>query len=347
MTILGIDMGWDNSVSCLFDKETGEVAYEALASNREAFEKRIKAVKPDLVVIEAGPMAGWVRDLCQELKVRLLVLNTNDEPWRWSKIKKKTDRKDALKLTQLAAFSQVSPVHVPERSTRQWRQLIIYRETVGSLIRSIKNRIRALLLQEEMQLAGGAKAWSPGELAKLKKMSKPLEKCQMEELWRGMIGLELDRMQVLQEQLAKVEQKLDQLARKDARVALLMTAPGVGVRTAEAVVAMVDVPERFGRGREVACYTGLTPRKYQSGNMDRDGHISRAGNGLVRKLLNQAAWVGIRSCSRMQRIYEQVKRKSPKRSKTAVVAVSRHLVVWLWAMLRDGQAYQQTPAQMA
>ena len=347
MVILGIDMGWGNSVSCLFNKETGEVAYEGISTNRESYKKRISAVKPDLVVIEAGPMAGWVRDLCEQLGVRLLVLNTNDEPWQWSKVKKKTDRKDALKLTQLAAFSQTTPVHVPQRKVRQWRQLIQYRDTLGSEIISIKNRLRGLLLQEDIRLPAGAKAWSPAEYAKLKAMAKPLGKCKEDEIWQGMIGMEMDRMEELEKQQALIEKKLNGIAKQDKRVELLMTVPGVGVRTAEAVVSMIDVAERFGRGREISCYVGLTPRKYQSGKMDRDGHISRAGNGLLRKLLNQAAWSGMRSCPRMKMIFEKVKRKSPKRNKTAIVAVSRHLIVWLWAMLRDGREYQATVPKMA
>ena len=90
----------------------------------------------------------------------------------------------------------------------------------------------------------------------------------------------------------------------------------------------------------MAAYAGLSPRKHQSGKTDHDGHISRAGNGLLRRLLVQAAWSGKRSSLRMQRIYERVRKSSPRRSKQAIVAVARHLLVWLWAMLRDGSSWQ-------
>src|SRR5687768_16055372 len=83
MKILAIDMGWSNSVSCLFDSGSGEVRYQTLVSGREPFAKLLAEIGPELVVIEAGPMAGWVRDLCEEMRLKLLVLNTNDEPWRW------------------------------------------------------------------------------------------------------------------------------------------------------------------------------------------------------------------------------------------------------------------------
>ena len=85
MKILAIDMGWSNSVSCLFDTDSGEVQYKALITGKEPFARLLKEINPEQVVIEAGPMAGWVRDLCEQMKLKLLVLNTNDEPWRWRK----------------------------------------------------------------------------------------------------------------------------------------------------------------------------------------------------------------------------------------------------------------------
>lgn len=336
MKILGIDMGWSKSVSCLLNSDSGEVVYETIVTGKEPFAKRIEQAKCDLVVIEAGPMAGWVRDLCEQRNQKLLVLNTNDEPWQWLKVKKKTDRKDALKLCRIAMMQQGSEVHVPKQEVRQWRQLIFYRDTLASEMTSIKNRLRAVLLQEDIRLPSGKKAWSGQDYQKLVALGRELAECKGDELWRGMVKLELDRLEQLMQQLQTVETKLNALAKKDPRVQRLQQVPGVGARTAELVVAMIDEPTRFGRGREVASYGGFTPKKYQSGKMDRDGRISRAGNGLLRKYLVQAAWSGKRGCRAMQEIYQRVRKNSPKRSKQAIVAVSRHLLIWLWAMLRDG-----------
>ena len=340
MKILAIDMGWSNSVSCLFDSQTGEVQYKTLVTGKEAFAKLLAEIRPDQVVIEAGPMAGWVRDLCEEMKLNLLVLNTNDEPWRWRNVKKKTDRKDAFKLTQVAALKEGKSVHVPEHSVRQWRQLIYYRQTLVDEMVSIKNRLRAVLLQEDQHLPSGKKAWEAESWRKLEETSRDVQECQKDDLWRGVVKIELRRLEQLEAHLVEVEKKLDALAKEDERIKRLKAVPGVGARTAELVVALIDDPRRFGRGRRVAAYAGLSPRKHQSGNMDRDGHISRCGNGLLRKLLVQAAWSGKRSSLRMSRIYERVKKGSGRRSKQAIVAVARHLLVWLWAMLRDGSNWQ-------
>src|SRR5438445_12627108 len=147
MKILAIDMGWSNSVSCLFDTDSGEVQYKALITGKEPFARLLKEINPEQVVIEAGPMAGWVRDLCEQLKLKLLVLNTNDEPWRWRNVKKKTDRKDAYKLTRVVALGEANLVHVPEHAVRQWRELIYYRQKVVFEMVAIKIRLRAVLLQ--------------------------------------------------------------------------------------------------------------------------------------------------------------------------------------------------------
>jgi transposase len=223
---------------------------------------------------------------------------------------------------------------------RQWRQLIYYRQTLVDEMVSIKNRLRAVLLQEDLRLPSGQKAWEKESWEKLSEMAKDPGECGKDDLWRGIVKVELARLEELSAHLAAVEKKLDALAKEDERVKRLKQAPGVGTRTAELVVALIDDPQRFGRGRKVAAYAGLSPRKHQSGKTDRDGHISRCGNGLLRKLLVQAAWSGKRKSLRMQRIYERVRKSSGRRSKQAIVAVARHLLVWLWAMLRDGSNWQ-------
>jgi transposase len=339
MKILAIDMGWSNSVSCLFNTDSGEVQYKTVITGKEPFARLLQEMRPEKVVIEAGPMAGWVRDLCEQMKLKLLVLNTNDEPWRWRNLKKKTDRQDAFKLARVAALGEGSAVHVPEHSVRQWRQLIYYRQTLVDAMVAIKNRLRAVLLQEDLHLPSGRKAWEKESWRKLGELAVEFSSCAKDELWRGIVMLELRRLEELAAHLAVVEKKLDGIAREDERVKRLKQVPGVGARTAELVVALIDDPQRFGRGRRISAYAGLSPRKHQSGKMDRDGHISRCGSGLLRRYLVQASWSGKRSCEPMQQIYQRVRKGSPRRSKQAIVAVARHLLVWLWAMLRDGSSW--------
>jgi len=86
---------------------------------------------------------------------------------------------------------------------------------------------------------------------------------------------------------------------------------------------------------------GLTPRQWQSGQSLREGHISRMGNPLLREVLVEVSWLGIRTNAWMKQVYQSVCRGSDKRKKIAIVAVARRLFVRLWAMLRDGTIWRE------
>ena len=91
----------------------------------------------------------------------------------------------------------------------------------------------------------------------------------------------------------------------------------------------------------VGSYVGLTPRQYQSGSMDRQGKISGQGNKLLRALLVEISWLGLRHNSWLRRTYQRLLRGSPSRKKIAITAVARKLLVRCWAMLRDGQPWRE------
>jgi transposase len=109
----------------------------------------------------------------------------------------------------------------------------------------------------------------------------------------------------VQQQIEEVEEKLKQIAQGSEAVKRLQTAPCVGPRLSEAVVAILDDPQRFKNGRQVGCYAGLTPRRWQSGESDRQGHVTKAGNRLLRKLLVEIAWLGVQKRTWMLEVYER------------------------------------------
>ena len=333
--ILAIDMGKNKSVFCDYLEPEGTHAFGTLATSPTDFHDLIVARAPDVVVIEAGPMAGWVCDLCAALGVLVKVVNTAGEQWKWKNVKDKSDRDDGLKLARMEAMSVHDYVHVPTPAVRQWRELIAYRDDYVARVTAAKNRIRSILDRRGQRWPAGKKGWTAAAVQELEKDARPLCDCGPDELWRGMLRAELAYLRRTADELAEVEKKLDQIAQASERVKRLKTVPGVGNRTAEVVVAMLDDPRRFKNGRQVGCYAGLTPRRRQSGTMELDTHISRAGSGLLRKMLVQASWIGQLSNPWMKGLYEQVCRGSKTRRKVAIVAVARRLLVRLWAMDRD------------
>jgi transposase len=344
MLILAIDLGMSKSVSCLFDTQTGATRYHAVATGREALRQQLVRLRPELVVVEICPLAAMVHDLGLELAIKVLVADTTQDAWRWRNVKRKTDRDDALKLARLAALGQLNAVYIPAPPMRQRRALVEQRCTVVREQTRCKNRIRALLVRQEVRLPRGKMTWTAAAVMALQEVARPLKDCAVEELWRGMLHVELQQLEHLRQLREQVESKLNELADADPRVLLLETVPGVGRRTAEVVVTVLDEARRFANRRQVGAYAGLTPRRYQSGDMDRQGRISKRGNPLLRLALNQAAWAAVRYSPHFREVFMRVSRLSKARRKQAIVAVMHHLLVVCWAMLRDGQRYRAPTA---
>jgi transposase len=338
MRILAIDLAKNKSVYLDYVTGGGDRQFGKVASHADELEKLLRRCSPNRLVIEAGPAAGWVCDLAQSMAIPIQVANTNDERWKWKTVKEKSDRKDALKLAQLSEMDSLPTVHVPKPAVRQWRSLIEYRHALVERRTAMKNSIRAIFEREGLNLPSARKAWTNEALEELKKQ---VADASAEQLWLFQVGCELKQLEQVQEQIEQVEGKLKEIAAGQEAVKRLQTAPCVGPRLSEAVVAILDEANRFNNSRQVGCYAGLTPRRWQSGQSDRQGHISKAGNRLLRTLLVEIAWLGVRNRTWMLEVYERVRRGSEKRKKIAIVAVARRLLVRLWAMLRDGTEWRE------
>jgi transposase len=339
MKILALDLGKFKSVGCDFDTRELTDEFERAATTPEKLRELLIKRKPDRVVIEICSIAGWVSDLVRELGYELQVASTNDEAHRWRNVKKKNDREDGRKLARKSALGDLKLVHVPERKVRQWRALISYRQQLVHRRTRVKNHIRSLLEREALALPRGKKCWSVEGLSHLEEWARPLKEVGMEDLWRGELALEIMALKQVMEQLLEVERRLNQIGKADERVRRMQTISGVGPRLSEAMVALIDDPHRLKRGKDVGPYVGLTPKQHQSGETDRPGRITRHGSKVLRSLLVEASWVGLRYNPYLRAIYERVKRGSKTRRKIAIVAVARRLLIWCWAMLRDGTTW--------
>jgi transposase len=281
-TILAIDLGKYKCVACVYDKVTAAAEYRTVTTSRAEVEKLIRATRPVVVVvIEACTLAGWTHDLCTELGIPVRVANTAAEAWKYKHTRRKTDRDDALRLAQLEAVGQIQPVVVPVKAVREWRALIAHRQALFTQRVAAQNRIRAVLVGQGLPAPRGAEAWTAAGLAGLAAFARPLADCPPDDLWRGRLDLALTAYRQADELVAAAEVKLDALGKADARVRLLDTVPGLGPRTAEAVVAHLDDPTRFKNGRQVGAYSGLVPRQFQSGEDDRRGRITTRGPAVA------------------------------------------------------------------
>ena len=340
MKILALDLGKYKTVGCAYESASGEHRFSASGTTPQGLAQLVSEVKPDRVVIEVCNIAGWVCDLLRELGVAVQVANTSEDAWRWRKVKKKNDRCDALKAAQLSAVNQLREVHIPPIEVRQWRALIAFRQQLVRRRGKVKNHIRDLLVAEGQLLPRGAKCWTQLGRAHLEGLAQDFSALGMNELWRGQLAIELRQLRELQREIDQVEEKLDAIAKADPRITLLRTIPGVGPRLSEAIVALLDQPERFHKAREVSAYVGMVPKELDSGETRRRGRITKHGSRLVRSLLVEVAWAGLRYNPWVRETFQRISGGKKARKKIAIVAVGRRLLVRCWAMLRDGTSWR-------
>ncbi|MEX0774389.1 MAG: transposase [Phycisphaeraceae bacterium] len=277
-TILAIDLGKFKSVACIYAAQTGEHTFGTIPTTPAAMNDLIVDVQPDRVVIEVGPAAGWVKDLCAALAIPIQIANPNTEAWRWKNVKRKTDKDDGLKMARLSAMGQLPTVTLPSRGVRQWRALIAYRHTLVGRRTAIKNNVRSILDRQGLTHACGKSGWTQGAIQVLGELARPLLEADGDELWRGMVHVELEALGQVQQLIAQVETKLEALADADARVALLRTIPGVGPRLAETVVAMIDDPKRTRLHRRGKC--NAKNRAQRSAGVEVDDCVGGMRPGL-------------------------------------------------------------------
>ncbi len=343
ITILAVDLGKFKSVACRYDATTGTHAFETIATTPPAVHDLLVETAPQLLVIEACSICGWIADLAGSLSIEVRVANVLGEAWKWRRVKRKTDRDDALKLAKLAASGQLPLVHIPKLSVRQHRSLIKYRHALIDRRTGIKNTIRSLLDAQGLSMPSRSHGWTIESIKEVKKLSRPLAECDMSNLWRGQLDLELRLLEAVSMLIREADKKLDALAAQDERVKRLKTIPQVGSRLAELVVSTLDDAKRFKTARQVSAYAGLVPKQYQSGQMNRLGRITGQGPGLLRRVLVQVAWgLQRREQTRGHAVFERLCHGQRTRRKQAAVALARKILIWCWAILRDESVWDDT-----
>ena len=347
--IVAIDLGKFNSVVCLYDPATTDHSFLTIQTTPQAMHDLLvqqagEDPSQTLVVFETCDCGGWVYDIAQALGFAVAIANPSHEAWRWTKVKRKTDRDDALKLASMAAMRQLPTVHMPSPQQRQKRRLVHQRRSLVQRRTEVKNSIRSIFSQQGLTLVRGTKQWTKAGIEQLKSESRPLKECSVDELWRGRLRVEMELLEMLDEQLRVVDRKLDALGSEDERISRLQQVKGVGPRLAEALVVHLDDPHRFKTGRQVSAYVGLVPKQFESGTMKRVGRITRRGPSLLRGMLIEVAWMVYRHNPWAKRFVQNVSRGMKQRKKIAIVALARKLLVKLWAMLRDGSGWRDPDA---
>jgi transposase len=204
-----------------------------------------------------------------------------------------------------------------------------------------KNQVRALLKTCGLVPPKGKRLWSHAGIAWIKEQALPTD---FEQLRRDML---LEELEEVDQRVARVDKALGDIAARHPGVQLLMTIPGVGQRTAEAFMAYVDDPARFGNIGQAGVYFGLVPCQDASAKQNRLGHITKDGPAVARKLLVEATWQGAMRSVKIKNHFEQIVHGKPDRRKIALVATARWLSTVMLSMLKSGECWREDePAVM-
>ena len=157
------------------------------------------------------------------------------------------------------------------------------------------------------------------------------------------LELAVEEFKSVDQKNKRIEKELQKYADAHSAVKLLMTIPGVGIRTAETFVAWVDDITRFRNNRQIGSYFGLVPCQDASADKNHLGHITRDGPPVMRKLICEVAWTAIKKDPAFKAFFEQVMGGKHERKKIALVATMHRMIKVMGAMLRSGEAYRATP----
>ncbi|MGL5012573.1 MAG: IS110 family transposase, partial [Paracoccaceae bacterium] len=198
-----------------------------------------------------------------------------------SAMRNKTDKTDARRIAHVLRTGWFSPVHMKSREAHGQRALLSTRKALLNKTIDLANEVRGLLKIFGLRLPKTVQHGSFDSLV------RPMVK--MDEILAHALIPLLDARLALYQHFLELDRRVKRAASHDAVCLRMMTVPGVGPIAALTFQAAVDDPARFKRSRTVAAHFGLTPRRYQSGEHDNPGRISKAGDRDVRAALYAAA----------------------------------------------------------
>jgi transposase len=281
--------------------------------------------------LEAGPFSQWLYAAMKEAGLAVELLETRHVRNAFKTMAVKTDRKDARGIAELVRVGWYRPVHCKSMDAQETRAILAARKQVEQKLRDMEMSLRGLLR---------------GFGLKVGKTTPTRFADRIKDLVSGQATLQiiaealLAVHQVLLREFKNFEKRVRLMARDSAEARLLMTTPGVGPIISLTVAAGIDDPGRFKKSKAVGAYFGLAQKKYQSGETDITGRISKAGDAGVRTALYQAAHIiltrPVKSSALRAWALRLAKRVGMSKAK---VALARKLAVVMHRMLVDGKPF--------
>ncbi|MGI9417411.1 MAG: IS110 family transposase [Geminicoccaceae bacterium] len=337
----GIDVSLEQSSVCIVDG-TGRIVREAtVASDPDALVVWFSELGLLLsrIGLEAGPLSQWLYAGLAEAGFTVELLETRHVRDAFKAMPIKTDKKDARGIAQLMRLGWFRPVHCKSLPAQEVRAMLTARKLVQAKLHDVEMSLRGILRGFGLKVGHTTPRTFEGRVRELVEGHPTLT---------TIADALLAARSVLHREFQGFERRVRSLARRDDRARLLMSAPGVGVLVSLTYASAIDDPGRFKRSRQVGAHFGLTPKRYQSGEKDVSGRISKIGDRGVRAALYEAAHIILTRPVKAGALKSWAMRLAARAGKNkAKVALARKLAVILHRMLVDGTPFAADKAAMA
>jgi len=332
----GLDVSVKETSVCIVD-ETGRIVREAKVASEPAallavlnnFSHHFKRIG-----LEAGPLSQWLFSALAETGLPVICVETRHMRAVLKAQINKTDRNDARGIAQMIRAGLYRPVHVKTLRSQKLRMLLTYRKLLQSKAIAVENDLRGTLRNF------GLKVGMVGTVkfeARIKELVENLPDL------AGLVEPLLVVRRVLREQITVLHRRLLAIVKDDEVCRRLMTVPGVGPVVALTYRATVDVPARFRNSKAAGAVFGLTPAKYQSGESECTGGISRCGDDMMRTMLYEAAQSMLLRSAKWSWLKAWAMKIARQRGmKKAIVALARRLAVIMHRIWVDGTEFRWT-----
>ncbi len=341
---VGLDVSLKEVSICVVDAD-GTVIAEGKVATEPALilswiEKRVGAV--ERIVHESGPLSIWLTRELARLGAPVVCIDARAAHKALSARMNKSDRADAEGLAQLARTGWYREVHIKSGSSDRLRLLLGARERMIRIRRDIEGHARGVLKTYGIRLGTvtpGRNRASFRDQLRAAASGDPI----LETVAASLIAVH----DVACAEATAIDDELLAIARDSELARRLMTVPGVGPIVALGFIATVDDAGRFAKATDVGAYLGLTPRRYQSGEMDYTGRISKRGDSAMRALLYEAAGALITRVRRFSALKSWAVRLAARKGfKKAAVATARKIAVVMLRLWRDGTTFAWTKEEM-
>jgi transposase len=336
-TFAALDVSQETTAVCVVDDTGHIVAERKIATSPEVISSFLARHAPSLdrVGMETGPMAVWLWNELNDRGLPIICIDARHANAALKVRPNKTDRNDAAGLAQIIRIGWFKQVRIKSRVSYELRSLLAAREVLVRSRVKIENEIRGLLRTFGVLIgkAAGGFANRTAQIVADELDASPMMGTVISSLAKARAAL-LERIKDLDRQVLAA-------ARVDTTVRLFMSVPGVGPITALSVASAFDDATRFKRSSSAGAYLGLTPKRYESGEMSRNGRISKHGNKMTRKHLYEAATSMLTRTTAFCALKAWGLRLAKKVGfKKARVGVARKLAVILHAMWKTNTPFR-------